>query len=182
MFLNIGKYLIRVLAHLEEIGILCHFLYRTVAVRAAAILVQLMLRPVAFARRTVKALIGTFIDIALGIDAVEDLLDHFLMTFLRRADKVIIADVQALPEVLETSHDLIRVLDWLDSCFFGLLLDLLTMLIRARQEEYIITGQTLEPGNRVRNGRAVSMTDMQLGTRIVDRGRDIKWFLFCHGK
>jgi hypothetical protein len=139
-----------------------------------------MFRPVAFTGRAVEALIGTFVNVALLVNAAENFLHYFFMTFFRGADKIIIADIEFLPEILETGYDFVRVFDRLNASLFGFLLNLLAVLIRTGQKEYFLTGQTMETGNSVSNGRAVSMADMQFGTGIVNRGCDIKGFLGCH--
>ena len=144
MVLDVLQHAVRILAHLEEVRLLGDFLHRAVAVRAASVLVELVFRPVALARRAVEAFVGTLVDVTLRVDAVEDLLHDALVALLRRADEVIVADVEAFPEILEARHDLIDVLDWRDASLFGLLLDLLAVLVRARQEEDIVADEAME--------------------------------------
>ena len=103
-----------------------------------------MLRPVTLARRAVESLVGALVDIALRVDAVEDLLHDALVTLLCRADEVIVADIEAFPEILEACDDLVDVLDWRDACLFCLLLDLLAVLVGARQEEDILADEAME--------------------------------------
>ena len=83
-----------------------------------------MLRPVTLARRAVESLVGALVDIALRVDAVEDLLHDAFVALLCRADEVIVADIEAFPEILESCDDLVDVLDWRDASLFGLLLGL----------------------------------------------------------
>ena len=180
MILDVLQHAVGILAHLEEVRLLRDFLYRTVAVRATAILVELMLRPVALARRAVESLVGALVDIALRIDAVEDLLHDAFVALLGRADEVIVADIEAFPEILEACDDLVDVLDRRDACLFCLLLDFLAVLVGARQEEDILADEAMETSDRVRDRRTVCMTDVELGTRIVDWCRDVEWFLFRH--
>ena len=180
MLLDVLEHAVCILAHLEEIRFFRDFLHGTVTVRAAAVLIELMLRPVAFARRAVEALVRALVDVALGVDAAEDLLHDALMALLRRADEIIVADVEAFPEILEARNDLVDVFDWRHAGFFCLLLNLLAVLIRARQKKDIIADQAVKAGNGVRDGRAVRMADVELGARIINRRRDIKWFLFFH--
>ena len=180
MVFDVFEDAILILAHLEEVGFFRDFLHGAVAVRAAAVLVELVLRPVALARRAVEALVLAFVDVALLVDAVEDFLHDALVAFLRRADEVVVADVEAFPEILEARDDLVRVFDGLDAGLFGLLLDFLPVLVRARQEEDVIARETVIPRDGVGNRRAVGMPDMQLRARIINRRRDIEWFLFSH--
>ena len=129
MVFDVLQHAVRVLAHLEEVRFLGDFLHRAVAVRAAAVLIELVFRPIALARRAVEAFVGALVDVALRVDAVEDLLHDALVALLRRADEIIVADVEAFPEILEARHDLVDVLDWRDAGLFGLLLDLLAVLV-----------------------------------------------------
>ena len=180
MALDIREDAILIFAHLKEISFFRDFLHGAVAVRAAAVLVQLVLRPVAFARRAVQPFVLAFINVALRVNAAENLLHDTLVALLRRADEIIVADVQPLPERLEARDDLIGILNWLYPGLLGLLLDLQPMLIRARQEKHIVAREAVIPRDGIGNRRAIRMTDMQLRTRIIDRRRDIKWLLFSH--
>ena len=138
-----------------------------------------MLCPVAFAGRAVKALVSPLVDIALRVDAAENFLNNLYVALLRRADEIVIGDIEALPEVLKACNDVVYILDRRNSCFLCLLLNLLSVLVTSCEEKHVITCEALETGNRVRNGRAVSMTDMKLGARIINRRRYVK-VLFFH--
>ena len=173
MRVDVCKQLVRVFGNLEEVRLLSDLLHRTPAVRAFAVN-ELMLRPVAFTRCTVKSLIGSLVDIALGIDAAENLLHDLFMTRLGRANEIIIRYIQAFPEVLETGYNAVNILDRRNALFLRLALDFLSMLITAGQKEYIITSQTLETCNGVRYSCTIGMPDMQLGTRIINRCRYVE--------
>ena len=177
IFLNVLQKAVSVLADLEEISLLGYLLHRTVAVRAASLLVQLQLGPVAFTRRAVQACISSLVNIPLVINAAENLLHYLLMAFFRGADKIVIGDVQHFPQVLKACHDRIYIFNWRNPLFLCLLLDFLPMLVAAGQEEYIIPCQAVEACHRVGNSGAVSVTDVQLGTWIVDWRSDIETFV-----
>ena len=172
--------LVSIVAHLEEVGFLSDLLHRTVAVRAAAILVQLMLRPIALAGGAVKPLVLPLVDVALGIDAAEDFLHHLLMALLRGADEIVIGNAQLFPKELEPCHNLVHISLWRNPCLLGLLLDLLAVLVRASQEKDIMPRQPLVAGNSISQRSAVSMANMQLGAGVINRGGNIEWFLFRH--
>ena len=180
MVLDVLEHAVLVLAHLEEIRFLRDLLHRAVAVRAAAVLVELVFRPVALAGRAVESLVLALVDVALRVDAAENLLNDALVALLRRADEIIVADGEAFPEVLEARDDLVRVLDGRHARLLGLLLDLEPVLIRAREEEDIVPLEAVEARNGIGNRRAVSVADMELRARIIDRRRDIEWFLLVH--
>ena len=50
------------------------------------------------------------------------------------------------------------------------------MLVTAGEEENIIAGKALEAGNGVSNSGAVCMTDMKLGTGVINRGSNVEAF------
>ncbi len=176
IFLDILQQAVCVFANLEEICFLRNLLDSTVAIWAAAIFIQLMLSPVAFAWSAVKASVGTFVNIPLGVNAAEDFLHNLLVTLFRGADKIIIGDIQQLPQVLETSHDRVYVFNRGNALLLSLLLNLLAVLVTAGKEENILPCQTVEAGYRVGNGGAVSVADVQLGTRVINWGSDIEAF------
>ena len=180
MILDVLEHAILVFAHLEEIRFLRDLLHGAVAVRAAAVLVELVLRPVALAGRAVEPFVLALVDIALLVDAAEDLLHDALVALLRRADEIIVADGESFPEVLEARDDLVRVLDGRHARLLGLLLDLEPVLVRAREEEDIVSLQAVEARDGVGDRRAVGVADVELRARIVDRRRDIEWFLLVH--
>ena len=180
MVLDVLEHAVLVFAHLEEIRFLRDLLHRAVAIRAAAVLIKLVFRPVALAGRAVESLVLALVDVALRVDAAENLLHDALVALLRRADEIIVADGESFPEVLEARDDLIRVLDGRHARLLGLLLDLEPVLIRAREEEDIVPLQTVETRDGVGDRRAVSVADVELRARIVDRRRDIEWFLLVH--
>ena len=85
--------------------------------------------------------------------------------------------MQTPPEILEACHNFIDIGLWRNALFFCLKLDFLSMLIRSGQKEHIIPGQALETGQRIRDCCTVRMSNMKLGTWIIDRCCYIKWFL-----
>ncbi len=176
IFLNVLQQAVCVFANLEEICLLRNLLDSTMTIWAAAIFIQLMLSPVAFAWSAVKASVGAFVNITLGVNAAEDFLHNLLVTLFRGADKIIIGDIQQLPQVLESCHDRVYVFNRGNALLLSLLLNLLAVLVAASQEENILPCQTVETGYRVGNGGAVSVADMQLGTRVINWGSDIEAF------
>ena len=176
ILLNVFQQMICILANLEEICLLGNLLDRTMAVRAAAIFIQLMLSPVAFTWSAVKAGVGTFVDISLGVNAAENLLNHLLMTLFCGADKIIVGDIQQLPQILEAGYDRIYIFNRGNALFLSLLLNLLAVLIAAGKEENILPCQTVEAGHRVGNGGTVGVANVKLGTRVINWGSDIEAF------
>ena len=174
------KHAVGVFAHAEKIRLLLHLLHGAVAVGTTAVLIELQLRPIALARCAVKPLVRPLVNVALVIDALEDVLYKHIVALLRGADKIVIRDAKQPPEFLEARNNAVNVLNGGHALLCGRLLDLLPVLIRAGQKEHIIARKPLEACNRIRNGGAVSVADMEFGTRVVDGGRDVKGLLFAH--
>ena len=102
------------------------------------------------------------------------------MIGISRTDKAVMGNVQFLPEFFEKSHDAVNIFLRLHSLAFSGTLDFLTMFIGSSSKKDVIAAETVEPGQCVGNSRAVRVTDMQLGTRIIDWRRDVKRFFLCH--
>ena len=180
MLVDVGEQTIRILAHAEEVRLLGDLLHGAVAVGAAAVLVELQLRPVALARRAVEPSVRTLVNVALIVDALEDVLHELIVARLGRTDEVVVGDAEQPPQLLKARNNAVDVLDGRDALLLRRLLDLLPMFIRAGQKEHIEAREPLVARNGIRNRRAVGVTDMQLRTRVVDGGGDVKWSLFAH--
>jgi len=74
---------------------------------------------------------------------------------------------------------MIHVLDRTLTVFCCFALNFLAMFIRTCQKKNVPPGQPLKSGHGVRNGRTISMTDVQAITRIIDGSADEKRF-FVH--
>ena len=81
------------------------------AVRATVIFVQLTLQPVGFAGHAVQALIILFIDVALLINLLQCVLNNLVMALLASAQKVVVRDMQTLPQQLEVSNNSVNILN-----------------------------------------------------------------------
>ena len=165
---------IGVITHPEEIAFLLDEFDRSAAIGTGMVRAQFIFRPKRFVGRAIPAFVLRFIDIAFIIGFLEQRLHHFRMAFFRRADKIIIGNIQFFPQLLETGHDMIDVGLRRDASFFGFALNFLTVFIRTRQEKYIFAFQAVVPRQDVGERCAVGMTDMQLRARIVNRRRYIK--------
>ena len=177
MLVDIPQHAVGVLAHLEEIAFFRHLFDGAAAVGAFAVH-KLVFRPVAFTGDAVPAFVVLFVDIALVVNLLHDLLDHFDVAFLGRADKVIVGDIQPLPQGLEARDDLVDVLLRRHAFLGGLTLDFLAVFVAARQEEHIVSLRAVVTGQGIRHGRAVGMTDVQFRAGIINRCRNVE---FCHG-
>ena len=169
-----------VLAQTEEVGLLLGVFDLAAAVGAAAVH-KLALGPEALARRAVHAGVLALIDIAVVVHFAEDALDAPDMVIVRGADEAVVGDVHQLPEIehaLLAGNDLIDKLLRRDAGGFGLVLDLLAVLVGAGEEHHVIAAQTLVAGDRVACDGAVGVADVELRGGIVDRRGDIKGRFF----
>ena len=173
MFLNVREDAVGIVRHLEEVGVFLDLRHLAPAVRALAVY-ELALRPIALARRAVKPLVLALVDVALLVDASEDLLHDALVALLGRADEIIVRDVELLPKPLKPRDDLVDIGDGRHALLLCLLLDLLPVLVAPRKEEHVVAGQPLEACDGIGDRRAVCVPNMQLSARIVNRRRYVE--------
>ena len=105
------------------------------------------------------------------------------MVVVGGADEAVIGDVHQLPQVLDplgTLHDAVHELLGGDAGLFGLVLDLLAVLVGAGEEHHVLALEPVIAGDGVRGHSAVGVADVQLVGGIVNGGGDIKLLLF-HG-
>ena len=88
----------------------------------------------------------TFVNIALVIEALKHLLDRRLMIIVGGTDKIIVAGVHFIPNATNLARNAVNVLLRRDSRLLGAVLDLLTVLVRSRTKEHVISHSTLISG------------------------------------
>ena len=176
VLLDVLHQAVGVLAHAEEVCLLLSVYTRAAAVRAAAVL-QLAFGPEGLTRLAVFALVRTLVNIALIIQFFEDLLHFFLMHRVGGADEFVIGGVHQIPDGLNLTGNLINVLLRRNAGCLGLLLNLLTMLVRTGLEVNIVTGHALVACDSVGQHNLVGVADVRLRRGIGDRRRDIIGFL-----
>ena len=140
---------------------------------------ELRLRPEGFAGRAVPALIGAFVDIALVIELLEDFLNGLFMIIVRRADEFIIGNIHQLPKIFDPGYNVIDILLRRDPRGLRLFLNLLAVLVRAGEEHHVVPLNPFIPRHGIRHHGAVSVADVQIIRRIVDRRGDIKFLVLC---
>ena len=180
MILNVLDQTRRILAHAEEIRLLLHRLQFTAADRALSIRPDLARCIECFALLTVHAIVVSLVDIALVIELLEDLLYLPLMVGIRRADELVIGDIDAVKLSLDFCRYLVNEFLRCQAGGLCLLLDLLTMFIRAGLEADIVAALTLAAGDCIRQHNLINVTDMRLACRIGDCSCNVIRFLFCH--
>ena len=169
---------VRVFGKPEEIGLFLRPFHLASAVGAFSVL-ELGFSPEGFAGGTVPSLVFALIDFALVIQRAEDFLHRLFVVSVGGADEAVVADVQELPEPLESRDDPVHILLGGDALLFRIDLDFLAMLIRPGQKHHVITLKALVARDRVARHRAVAVADVRLPRRVIDGGGDIEC-LFVH--
>src|SRR5580692_3066115 len=96
------------------------------------------------------------------------------MALFRRADEIVVGDPHPLPQGAEFARDFVCVLLWGFSSSFRRTLNLLSVLVGARQEKSVIAQQSMTACNRVAGDGRVRVADVRPRIDIVNRGRDVK--------
>ena len=162
----------RILAHFEKVRFLLGGLDLAAAVRALAVH-QLRHREERFARNAVHALIVALIDIALLIEALENLLHLRFVIGVGRADELVVARSHQVPDALDLARGAIHVGFRRNALGLGLVLDLLAVLVRAGLEEDIIALIAFIPRDGVRQYRLIGVADMRLAGSVSDCRGDV---------
>ena len=105
------------------------------------------------------------------------------MVIVGGADEAVVGDVHQLPQVqdaLGALHDVVQELLGGLSGGLGLVLDLLAVLVGARQEQHVAAGEPLIAGHGIGGHGAVGVADVQLVRGVVNGCGDIEFLLF-HG-
>ena len=142
---------------------------------------EFIFRPERFTRCAVPPFILALVDVAIVVGFLHQHLNDFFMPFFCRPDEVIVRNIQFFPEFLEEGDDFIDVLNRRHPFCFCCALDFLAMFVRAGQEKDIVAAETVKPCQRIGNSCAIRMADVELGTRVINRGRNKILLLFCHG-
>ena len=105
------------------------------------------------------------------------------MIVVRCSDETVIAYVHCFPKTLEVGYYLVNVFLGGNALFGGFKLYLLTVLVRACKEHYVIALHSLESDDNILHSIIKRMTHMQLTCNIRWWHNNSKWFLisvyFC---
>ena len=169
-----------ILRQAEEICLLLGVLHLTPAVGTFAV-DELRLGPKRLAGGAVLALVGAFVDLALVIERLKNLLDALNVVVVGRADKPVVGDIHELPKLLDAGNDLIDIFLRRHPRGGGLLLDLQAVLVGAGQEHDVKSTHSLIAGHHIGRHGAIAVADVQLVRRVVDRRCNIECF-FLHSR
>ena len=113
-----------------------------------------------FARNAVQTFVILFVNIALLVNFLQHRLHNFVVTLLAGADKIVVGDVQHLPQLFKVSNNAVDIFNRRNAFFGSLALNLKAVFIAAGQEENIFTLSAVIAGNSIGNRCAVRMADM----------------------
>ena len=179
MLLDVLHQLIRILAHLKEVGFFFRVHALAAAVRALAVL-QLALGPERLTGSAVLTFVLTLIDVTLLVHPAEDLLHLGLVLGIGGADEAVIGGVHQVPDVLDLTCHVVHVLLGRDAGGFRLLLDLLTVLVGTGLEVDVVAGLALVTGDGVCQHDLIGIADVGLCGSIGNGGCDVIGFFLCH--
>ena len=149
------------------------------AVGALAVL-QLALRPEALAGSAVFALVLSLVDIAIVVELAEHRLNCLYVIVVCGADISGVADIHSLPKLFELLDYIVDIFLWCNARGFGFLLDFQTVLVRSRQEHYVIALHSLETRYCVAGYGRVAVTYVRFVRRIVYRSGYIVFSFLVH--
>ena len=179
IFFNMLHQAVGILAHSEEVSLLLSIHTFTATVGAFAVY-QLAFGPEGLTGGAILSLISALINITLFIHSLENLLDFLLMHGVGGADKAVVGGIHQVPNALDLGADIVYILLRGDACGLCLLLDFLTVLIRAGLEIYIVACLPLITGNGIGQYDFVSIADMGLCRGIGNCSCNIIGFLLAH--
>ena len=141
-------------------------------------LLQLVLVVERLAARAVPAGVLPAVDRVLAVgglrldEARPERQDAALVALLGGADEVVELDVEALPERPELGRDLVAVLDLGNPLLAGDALDVLAVLVGARQEEGVVPREPARPRHHVGGDGRVRVPHVGDVVHVVDRRRE----------
>ena len=143
------------------------------AVLRAAAVDEVVLVVERLARRAVEAGVRALVEVAALAHALHEALHEGLVLGIGRADEEVVGRLDVVGELAEARRDRVGPLLGRDARGRRRLLDLLAVLIGARQEERVGSGAPGVPRRHVGRDRRVGMAEMRLAIDVVDRRRDV---------
>ena len=177
MLVDMVNQTVSVFAHTEEISLFLGRLHLAATIRTLAVH-QLGLGPEGLAGSTVHALVSTFVDIALVIQLLENLLYLLLMVIIGGADEFIIGSVHQIPDPLNLTGHIVHEFLRSNACLLSLQLNLLAVLVGSGLEKYVVALESAETGNGVRQYDLIGVADVGLAGCVGNGRGHVKLFLF----
>ena len=96
------------------------------------------------------------------------------------ADKAVVGNVHQVPDLADLPRHFVHELFGRDVLLFRLVLDLLSVLVRARLKAHVVSLFAFEAREAVGQHDLVRVADVRLGGGVRDRGRNIIRFFLAH--
>ena len=132
------------------------------------------------ARRAIVAVVGSLVEVAVVMELLHEVLDALHVARLRRADEVVVGDVEVAPQLGELRHLTIAPLLRRHAVRSSGLGNLLAMLVHTGEEEHVTAVHARETRGGVGRDGGVRGADVRLAVNVVD-GRGYVEGFFAHG-
>ena len=162
-----------VLRQPEEVRLLLRPLDLVPLIGAASV-DDLTFRIERLAGRAVPAFVRVLVDVPSRRDLLVQALGAAAMPVLRRPDEVVVADPERLPEGAEALDDLVGELQGQQALRLGGALDVLSVLVGAREEVHLLPGHAAEARDHVGDDGRVGVPDVRHVVHVVDRRRQVE--------
>ena len=164
-----GEQPVLIRRELEEVVVLVDELDLARALRARVVRVQLVLGVVRLVGDAVPALVLALVDLASVVEHLHEVLDPALVALLGRADEVVVADVEQLPDVEELRRDGVHPVLGRRAVLLGRLGDLLAVLVESGEEPDVVATHPPVARERVRGDGRVRGSEVRNRVHVVDR-------------
>lgn len=179
MLVVILEELVAKLGELEEPVLLVHGAHLAAAVWALAI-DEVTLGELGLARRAVVAVVGALVEVAVVVELLHEVLDALDVARLRRADEIVVGDLEVAPQLGELRDLAVAPLLRRHAMLGSRLGDLLAMLVHAGEEEDVAPVHACEARGGIGRDGSVRGADVRLAVDVVDGCGDVE-AVFGHG-
>ena len=122
----------------------------------------------------VKALVVRLVDFPRVVELLQQLLHDLDVARLRRADVVVVGNVQVATELEEKLRGLVAALLRRNAALLRRLLDLLPVLVESGEEMHRLAVHAVKARDRVGEHFLVSVSEVRSAVGVIDGGRQIK--------
>ena len=131
-------------------------------------------------RNRVPTGILTQINIILRQQFFKNICHCFFVVIVSRADKLVVRNIQQLPEFLNPNCHPIDIGLRRQTSFFCFLLNLLAMLIQTSQIVDIVAHEALVTGQDIAGNGRIGRPDVELPRWVINRCCNVKRLFLCH--
>ena len=156
-------------AESEEVVLLLDVFHGQVVDATQVAGVELVVGVVLLAGDAVLALVEVELDVAGVVAPLQQLGDADLVALLRRADEIVVGDVQLLPRLLVERGDRVGEVLWRLAGGFRGLLHLLAVLVGAGEEVHVLAEQAVPASDGIADDGGVGVAEVRLCGDVVNR-------------